>query len=197
MRLQLATRGAFLAIVISTSVVASSPTLLADVARALEAYLTHSDATSRKWSERATGGSAADATWDKAVISGGHLWAGMRTDDRMASFFFRTDPHVINPLIQSVQSTYDGNLKDTLKKWGYNENDDLNAKIDKECDFDAYHHIKRAFDELGIKTGSKANSGPNQCFEINHYDGPNVIRDEEGKLPGMADQSTCSWIHCT
>ena len=190
MRLQLAMGGAyaFFAIVITTSVAASLPPVPASVARGDDDNLTYLEATPARWSELAARGPAGDAAWDKAVVSGGHLWAGMRSDDRMASFFFRTDPHVPDPLIQSVQSPYDGDLKDEIKKWGYNENDDVNAKIDKECDFEAYHHLKRAFDDLGIKTASKANSGPNQCFEINHYDGPNVIRDEEGKLPGMADQ---------
>jgi hypothetical protein len=179
---------AFLALVITTSVAASLPSLSAHVAAADDANLTCLEVTLPRWSELTARATAGYAAWDKAVVSGGHLWAGMRVDDRMASFFFRTDPHVPDPLIQSVQSPYDGDLKDKLKQWGYNENDDLNSKIDKECDFDAYHHIKRAFDDLGIKTASKANGGPNQCFQINHYDGPNVIRDEEGKYPGMADQ---------
>lgn len=129
-----------------------------------------------------------DAAWDKAIISGGNLWAGMRSNDRKASFFFRTDPHSPDPLFQSVQSPYDGDLKDTLLQWGYNENDELNAKIDKECDFDAYHHIKRAFDELGMKTASSGNGGPNHCFQIDHSDGPKVVRDKDGKLPAMAEQ---------
>jgi hypothetical protein len=129
-----------------------------------------------------------DDAWDKAIISGGNLWAGMRSDDRKASFFFRTDPHSPDPLLQSVQSLYDGDLKDTLLKWGYNENDELNAKIDKECDFDTYHHIKRAFNELGMKTESSGKGGPNHCFEINHFDGPKVMKDKDNKLPGMAEQ---------
>jgi hypothetical protein len=118
----------------------------------------------------------------------GNLWAGMHSDDRKASFLFRTDPYAHDPTLQSVASPYDGDMVELFKKWGYNEDKADNAKIDKECDFDEYHKIKRAFDELGIKTQSKANGGPNQCFQIDHENGPNVIRDKDGNLPPRKEQ---------
>ena len=48
--------------------------------------------------------------------------------------------------------------------------------------------MKKAFDELGLGTKAKANGGPNQCFQINHQDGPNVKRKENGQLPGVGNQ---------
>ncbi|KAH7084615.1 hypothetical protein BKA63DRAFT_528584 [Paraphoma chrysanthemicola] len=127
----------------------------------------------------------ADAKWDEAVTSGGNLWAGMQSDDRKASFLFRTDPHTKDPLLQTVQSPHDGDLIDTMLKWGYFEDPVENAKIDKECDFDAYQGCKRAFAELGIKTASKGNGGPNWCVQWDHQNGPKVVRDKDNKLPPL------------
>lgn len=140
------------------------------------------------WSEPATAVTAADSKWDQAVLSGSNLWAGMHFDDRKASFLFKTDPHTHDPTIQSVQSAFDGDMIELFKKWGYNEDEAENAKIDKECDFDKYHKIKRAFDELGIKTDSKGSGGPNQCVNLDHQGGPKVVRDKEDKLPPIDQQ---------
>jgi hypothetical protein len=126
--------------------------------------------------------------WDDAVTSGANLYFGMQSDDRKASFFFKTDPHVHDPTIQTVQSTWEGDMKDVFNKWGYNEDDATNAKIDKECDFEQYHKIKKAFDELGINTASKANGGPNQCVQLDHLNSPKVIRDKDNKLPAIDQQ---------
>jgi hypothetical protein len=138
--------------------------------------------------EPVTGVSTADTEWDKAVLSGGNLWAGMQSVDRKASFLFRTDPHAHDPLLQSIQSEQDGDMKELWEKWGYNEDEEENAKIDKGCDFEVYHKLKRAFDELGIKTQSKGNGGPNHCVQVDHKDGPKVIRDKDGKLPPLDQQ---------
>jgi hypothetical protein len=127
--------------------------------------------------------------WDDAVTSGANLYFGMQSDDRKASFFFKTDPHVHDPTIQTVQSTWDGNMKDVFTRWGYNEDDATNAKIDKECDFERYHKIKKAFDELDINTASKVNGGPNQCVQLDHLNSPNVIRDKDNKLPAIDQQN--------
>ena len=130
----------------------------------------------------------ADAEWDDAVTSGGNLWAGMQSDDRKASFLFRTDPHTKDPLLQTVQSPHDGDLIETMTKWGYYEDPVENAKIDKECDFDEYQKCKRAFDELGIKTAPKSKGGPNWCVQWDHQNGPKVLRDKDNKLPPLEQQ---------
>jgi hypothetical protein len=158
---------------------------------ALLATMTHVHAGERNAlldGEPVTAATAADSKWDQVVLSGGNLWAGMHSDDRKASFLFRTDPHSHDPTIQTVQSTFDGDMKEDFKKWGYVEDPAEYAKIDKECDFATYHKIKRAFDELGIKTESKANKGPNECVQLDHRDGPNVIRDKDDKLPPLEEQ---------
>jgi hypothetical protein len=138
--------------------------------------------------ELVTAATAVDSKWDQAVLSGGNLWAGMHSDDRKASFLFRTDPHTHDPTIQTVQSTFDGDMKEDFKRWGYFEDPAEHAKIDKECDFATYHKIKRAFDELGIKTESKANGGPNECVQLDHRDGPSVVRNKDDKLPPIDQQ---------
>jgi hypothetical protein len=48
--------------------------------------------------------------------------------------------------------------------------------------------MKRAFDELGINTASKANGGPNQCIQLDHRDGAKVVRDKDNKLPPIDKQ---------
>lgn len=120
-------------------------------------------------------------SWDKAKELGRKLRIGMIKDDKEAAQLF-------DPNSKTVQSVFDGDLKETLEKWGYNEPPPEKTKIDKECDFDAYHHIKTAFDDLGIDTRSKGNGGPNECFEIDHANGPKVLRDENGQLPPVEKQ---------
>jgi hypothetical protein len=169
-------------------VVLTTNALLGRFHNAREPGATVADDVSLLGSDPATGVTSTGSEWDKAVLSGGNLWAGMHSDDRKASFLFRTDPHTRDPTLQTVQSEHDGDMKELWQKWGYNEDDNENAKIDKECDFDVYHKLKRAFVELGIKTQSKNNGGPNQCVQIDHKNGPKVIRDKYGKLPPLNQQ---------
>jgi len=140
------------------------------------------------WAEPVTAVTAAGNKWEDALKSGANLFFGMQTDDRKASFFFKTDPYVQDPTIQTVQSSHDGDMREDFIKWGYKEDEAENAKIDKECDFDAYHRMKRAFDELGINTASKANGGPNQCVQLDHRNGDKVVRDKDNKLPPIDQQ---------
>jgi hypothetical protein len=132
---------------------------------------------------------AADSEWDKAVLSGGNLWAGMHSDDGKVLFLFRTDLYAHEPTFQSVHSAHDGDMVEEFTKWAYNEDEVENTKIDKDCDFNAYHMINQEFDEFGIKTAPKANGGPNQCVQVDHQDGPKVLRDEHGNLSSVADQT--------
>jgi hypothetical protein len=151
-------------------------------------YVTAADHVSFLRDEPATGVISTGSEWNEAVLSGGNLWAGMHSDDRKASFLYRTDPHTRDPMLQTMQSEHDGDMKELWEKWGYNEDKEENAKIDKECDFEVYHKLKRAFDELGIKTQSKGKGGPNQCVQVDHKDGPKVIRDKGGTVPPLDQQ---------
>jgi hypothetical protein len=185
MRLQIATAIALCATIATSHVLLTSSA--ADIFTAMtDVYASEADALLE--GEPVIAATAADSKWDQAVLSGGNLWAGMHSDDRKASFLFRTDPHTHDPMIQTVQSTFDGDMKEDFKKWGYFEDPVEHAIIDKECDFATYHKIRRAFDELGIKTESKANKGPNECVQLDHRDGPNVVCNKDDKLPLLDQQ---------
>jgi hypothetical protein len=186
--LQLAASVAVFTTLVTSRALLSSDLTFRDVTVARNLDVVLHDAFSLLGDEPVFAATAADSKWDQAVRSGGNLWAGMHSDDRKASFLFRTDPHTHDPTIQSVQSSHDGDMRQDFKKWGYNEDEAEIAKIDRECDFAIYHKIKRAFDELGIKTESKANNGPNECVQLDHQGGPSVIRDKEDKLPPIDEQ---------
>jgi hypothetical protein len=189
MRLQVAASVAlFTTIATSRVLFLSSSAVLSNVTVAHNLVVEVNDGFSLLGDEPVFAATAADSKWDLAVLSGGNLWAGMHSDDRKASYLFRTDPHTHDPTMQSVQSSHDGDMREEFKKWGYKEDEAEHAKIDKECNFDAYHKIKRAFDELGIRTESKANNGPNECVQLDHDGGPIVIRDKDGKLPPTEQQ---------
>jgi hypothetical protein len=91
----------------------------------------------------------------------------------------------------SAKSPHGGDLQDTLLSWGYNDNTDVVQKIaDKECNMDSAsgHMLKKTFDELGMTTKSKSESGPNECFQTEHYDSPAVILKEDDTRPDKANQ---------
>jgi hypothetical protein len=71
---------------------------------------------------------------------------------------------------------------------GFDDSDELHQKVEKECDFVQYHKSKDAFDELRLDTTASKDGGPNKCFRINHYDGPAIIRNEDGSLPSESNQ---------
>lgn len=188
MRLQIVATSGLLGSVVFARVLLKTGRSLAGDIFLNQLDVTSADSLPLLWRDHTNVVTLADTKWDKAVLSGRNLWAGMHSDDRKASFLFRTDPHTSDPTLQTVQSPYDGDMKELWKKWGYKEDDAGNAKIDKECDFEAYHKLKRAFEELGVKTESKGKGGPNECVQVDHKDGPNVLRDADGKLPSIDEQ---------
>jgi hypothetical protein len=188
MRLRIVANVAFLTATATTRALLTSDSPSTDFVIARQRHDTATDHAPLLWSDSVTAVTAASSKWDEAVQSGANLFFGMQSDDRKASFFFKTDPHVKDPTIQTVQSSHDGDMKEEFIKWGYNEDEAENVKIDKECDFETYHKIKRAFDELGIRTESKANKGPNQCVQLDHQNGPKVVRDKDNKLPPIDQQ---------
>ncbi|CBX92211.1 hypothetical protein IAQ61_000390 [Plenodomus lingam] len=122
--------------------------------------------------------------WDKAVNDGRQLYNAMRSKDSIARWFYKDYPDFAD----TVQSPFDGDLREELRKWGYNDNDALSKLIEKDCDFDAYHHIKPAFDELGLDTRAMKDGGPNVGFRVDHQDGPAIKRKGDGTLPSDANQ---------
>ena len=136
------------------------------------------------WRELTTGVADADSAWDKAVETGRTLHNAMRSKDSIARWFFKNYPD----FAETVQSPFDGDLREKLREWGYNDNEELSKTIEKDCDFDAYHKMKDAFKELNLDTKAKKDGGPNQCFRIDHHSGPNVKRKDDGTLPGEGNQ---------
>jgi hypothetical protein len=125
-----------------------------------------------------------DAKFDKARSIGLTLDSAMRSKDSVARWLFKDFPQ----FSETCQSPFTGDGREELAKWGFDDSDALSAKIAKECDFDAYHHIKAAFDEIGLDTKAAKDGGPNHCFKINHRDGPAIKRKEDGNLPSEANQ---------
>ncbi|KAF2852110.1 hypothetical protein T440DRAFT_393424 [Plenodomus tracheiphilus IPT5] len=87
-----------------------------------------------------------------------------------------------------TQSPFDGDLKRELRTWGYTDDDALHEQSDAYCDFEAWHHVGRAFGELGVDTRSKGMGGPNWCWFLKHEGGPSVVRGEGGELPEVREQ---------
>ncbi|KAF2026646.1 hypothetical protein EK21DRAFT_115594 [Setomelanomma holmii] len=50
------------------------------------------------------------------------------------------------------------------------------------------HILKPTFDSLGMSTKPKSQGGPNECFQIEHYDSPAVILDDDGTRPDKTHQ---------
>lgn len=87
-----------------------------------------------------------------------------------------------------IQSPWDGDLKPELRKWGYRDDDELHEQNDDQCDFDKTQEVGDAFKALNVDPRSKGQGGPNQCFYLEHMNGPTVIRDENGELPFEEEQ---------
>lgn len=78
--------------------------------------------------------------------------------------------------------------KPELRKWGYRDDDELHEQNDDQCDFDKTQEVGDAFKALNVDPRSKGQGGPNQCFYLEHMNGPTVIRDENGELPFEEEQ---------
>lgn len=119
------------------------------------------------------------SAWESAVEYGRTLNSAMKSNDQVARWFFKDHPN----FAETVQSPFDGDLREELKTWGYMDNEVLSNQIKNDCDFDESHDIKRAFDELGLDTKAAKDGGPNQCYRVDHHSGPNIKLNEDGTLP--------------
>lgn len=72
-------------------------------------------------------------------------------------------------------------MVEEMKAWGYNDNSVL---YDNYCDFkDKFQYdLGVAFQALGIDPRSAGQGGPNQCFSIEHQNGPTIPRKPDGRL---------------
>jgi hypothetical protein len=126
---------------------------------------------------------AVDDLWTLSVARGTKLLQGMKVSDAEAASLYGLD--------KTAESPFDGDLVNKLRGWGYNDNNDALAKqADPECNFDSRdgHMLKEAFADLSIGTKSKNQGGPNQCFSIEHANGPAIKLGDDGKMPAKADQ---------
>lgn len=124
-----------------------------------------------------------DAVWCKAKSRGSQLTKAMMMNDQEAATMLQW-PY--------TQSTWDGDLRPELKKWGYKEiNSEMNTQdmdIDGQCDFDKTHELGDAFRAINVDSRSAGKGGPNHCFYVEHMNGPTVIPDEDGEIPEVEDQ---------
>ncbi|EOA92123.1 uncharacterized protein SETTUDRAFT_153104 [Exserohilum turcica Et28A] len=108
-----------------------------------------SDDISLDWSPEATVHTNTEPTqFEKAAEIGRTLDAAMKSKDSIARWFFKDFPN----FSETCQSPFDGDGREELKKWGFEDSEALSKTIEKDCDFDKYHNIKAAFDELGLDT---------------------------------------------
>lgn len=144
-----------------------------------------SDDISLDWSPEATVHTNTEPTqFEKAAEIGRTLDAAMKSKDSIARWFFKDFPN----FSETCQSPFDGDGREELKKWGFEDSEALSKTIEKDCDFDKYHNIKAAFDELGLDTKAEKDGGPNKCIQIDHRNGPAIKRLPDGSLPSEANQ---------
>ncbi|EUC41771.1 hypothetical protein COCMIDRAFT_29507 [Bipolaris oryzae ATCC 44560] len=117
--------------------------------------------------------------FEKSAEIGRTLDAAMKSKDSIARWFFKDFPN----FQETCQSPFDGDGREELARWGFDDSEKLRKEVEKECDFDAYHGIKPAFDEVGLDTKAEKDGGPNKCFKINHRDGSAIKRLPDGSLP--------------
>jgi hypothetical protein len=127
---------------------------------------------------------APDDKWTLSVQRGAKLLQGMQASDKEAAALYG--------LGETAESPFDGDLHDTLISWGWNDNTEaMQKKHDRECDMDSPtgNMLKSCFAELGLGTKSKGQGGPNECFQIEHFDGPAVLLKDDGTRPEKKDQT--------
>jgi hypothetical protein len=121
-----------------------------------------------------------DQQWTDNVARGRKLLAAMKGSDLEAAAAYGMGT--------TAKSVFDGDLRDEMKKWGWNDNTEKQQKAyDMNCDFLGYHKIGGCFRELGLDTKSKGKGGPNECFVAEHWDGP-AVKKTVGIMPKPKNQ---------
>lgn len=122
--------------------------------------------------------------WTLSVARGTKLLTGMKGSDTEAATLYN--------LPSTAESPFDGDLVETLRTWGYNDNTPtMQSTIDKECNMasPSGHLLSKTLHDFGLQTQSHLKGGPNQCFWITHHSGPAVIIDpDEGEMPPKKEQ---------
>jgi hypothetical protein len=147
------------------------------------ANITGIDELPLDWPSPATAADKYDEQWDQAVERGAKLLRGMKSSDAEAAVSYNTG--------DTVESPFDGDGVAAFREWGYNDNPlEYQEHVNTECDMDSVggHKLKKAFKDLGLGTRSKNDQGPNECFSLEHYDGPAVKRNDRGEFPSQSKQ---------
>ncbi|KAJ6201691.1 hypothetical protein J3E72DRAFT_410021 [Bipolaris maydis] len=100
--------------------------------------------------------------FEKSAEIGRTLDAAMKSKDSIARWFFKDFPN----FQETCQSPFDGDGREDLARWGFDDREKLRKEVEKECDFDVYHGIKPAFDELGLDTKAEKD-GATYEFAVN------------------------------
>ncbi|KAF2131792.1 hypothetical protein P153DRAFT_285911 [Dothidotthia symphoricarpi CBS 119687] len=125
---------------------------------------------------------ANDELWKEYVDKGEHNLCLMRATDEGAAALI-TD----NPTPNTAKSPFRGNLKNALKRWGWNQRA---YETWWECDFDR-QEMTATFEGLGINPypavddeEQPTDDGHNECFSIVHYN-PSQFVDPDSPYPVM------------
>jgi hypothetical protein len=116
-----------------------------------------------------------DEIWCKAKSRGMTLMKAMMMTENDARTFLGW-PYVQSPWI--------GDMKTDLETWGYLDSDEFSQNSDEDCDFATKHGMASAFhNDFKVDPRSFGKGGPNRCFQVQHSDGPAIIRDQSNQLP--------------
>jgi hypothetical protein len=113
--------------------------------------------------------------WTKAVCRGTNLLKAMVLDEAETSRLLQW-PY--------AESPWDGDLRETLGKWGYSQEE----YADEACDFGEKYKFDTALQALGIDSKPADQGGSNHCFYLKHNDGPSVHLGPDGKMPPVKEQ---------
>ncbi|KAF3036014.1 hypothetical protein E8E11_005662 [Didymella keratinophila] len=84
-----------------------------------------------------------------------------------------------------IQSPWDGDMRQDLETWGYDDSDEGHRDHDYDCNFtnQGKYKLEHVFKDLSTDPRSAGEGGPNHCFYVQHSEGPAMIRDEDNQLP--------------
>lgn len=84
-----------------------------------------------------------------------------------------------------IQSPWDGDMRQDLEAWGYDDSHQGHQDHDYDCNFTnkgryKLEHVSR---DLSTDPRSAGQGGPNHRFYVQHKEGPAMLRDKNSYLP--------------
>ncbi|KAF2437314.1 hypothetical protein P171DRAFT_180271 [Karstenula rhodostoma CBS 690.94] len=126
------------------------------------------DGLTRRWDISAT---ANDEIWSNAVCKGGQFVEAFPGSDEEAGKIFKS---TASP--PTMRNQWQGDLKDDLSKWGWEE---TNPHAEHFCDFETFWQYNTPYNALGLNKKPKflgfpkrpsPDGGDNVCYEFWHGD---------------------------